>query len=472
MHNPPPTIQRSDILFNEPAREDNKGIPELAESIASDTGLIQPIVLAPVIRDGLIRYVPVDGRRRLSGCDYLGVSEFHHGHVSVKGKPGYVLTEAEPDESTKLMLELTANQHRLNFTWQQEMSLLIRAYNAAWKVHGLQGKKYTYEMFGQQYGYTYMEVASAMQVHGDYETCAEDYGACQTIQQAYLVKLSKAKKSVEAEAARRLQAKATANQSKVKEQFIPTPETPHEKPRAIFPLSNYKLGNSIEYLESLDGPVYDAIVTDPDFAISVERLSANSESASLGVIQSSVSESLDDLRRFIEASFRALHDHGYLVFFYDLDHHEKLQTMCAAAGFAVQRWPITWHKVGFGSNANPTKNTTKDIEYAMVASKPKAQLAKAASGSVISVPLAGANDRLGHPFAKPADLWRALFQRFVQPKFVVFDAFMGSGSMPLAALGLDFTVHGMELNPDHYNRCLLNLRDWATTNLGSDVEFV
>lgn len=465
------TIQRSDILFDPLTRERQEylGIPELADSINSEVGLIQPVILSPIIRDGHIKYLPIAGGRRLTACDLLGVTTFYFGNSGIPGKPGFVLSEESSNVEKNLMAELTENKFRQDFTWQEELNLLCRAYEAASKQKAIEeSKSLTLTKFGQAYGYSYNEVQASLKLRSDLKANPQDYANTNGLFGAYGILLNKNRIALESE----LESRRKATQQ-VKKETVKTTTTNSNEPTSqpVFNLSNFHLGNSINHLESLKQPTYDCIITDPDFAISVERLESNSASAGLGVAQESVAESLSDLKRFIQVSYLALHDHGYLVFFYDLDHHEKLQQMCSDAGFAVQRWPIIWHKVGFASNANANKNTTKDIEYAMVASKSRAKLATPGLGSVVSLPVGRTATVLGHPFAKSPELWRELFRRFVQPGYTVFDAFMGSGSMPIAAIGEPFTVVGMELNPDHYNRCIVNLQNAAKAKLGPDVTF-
>lgn len=464
------TISRSAIKFNpnDRAREKYTGIEELADSIKSATGLIQPIVLSPVVSaSGELQYQLDDGGRRLSACDYLGYDTFYFGNTGVVGQPGFVLAKTELGEDDKLMRELVANLHRENFTWVEEMKLLVTAFRRAAHKEALEGRKLTYTDFGSKFGWSYNEMASSCLVYDDFLANPDDYKDCTGVHGAYMVKLRKAQQAAEKALAERTKAKL---QQSITSTATTNSTTNVETPQYHYPMSNLKLGNSIEHLESLKSPLYDAIITDPDFAIDVEKLNSKSTSAGQGVVQSSVEESLSDLARFIRAAYNALHSHGYLVFFYDLDHHEKLQRLCSDVGFAVQRWPIIWHKTDFGSNANPSKNTTKNIEYAMVASKAHAKLAKPGSTSVISVPLQSTNDALGHPFAKPAKLWQELFDRFVHPGFLVFDGFMGAGSMPIAAIGRDMRVVGYELQESHFNRCLLNVEAHLKKQYGANYK--
>jgi len=194
-------------------------------------------------------------------------------------------------------------------------------------------------------------------------------------------------------------------------------------------------------------PVFDHIICDPDFAVDVERLEANSTNAAIGVAQNSVFHSLVELQSFISHAADCVRN--YLIFWYDLDHHEKLQLWATRAGFLVQRWPITWFKPDHQSNAAPQHNFTKNVEWAMVCRKPSATLATAPPSSVITLPKGNTANAFGHPFAKPPELWQRIFSAVCTPGQSVFDPFMGSGSTGKAAIREGFRFIGIEREAEY-----------------------
>jgi site-specific DNA-methyltransferase (adenine-specific) len=105
------------------------------------------------------------------------------------------------------------------------------------------------------------------------------------------------------------------------------------------------------------------------------------------------------------------------------------------------------------------------MEYAMVCRKPGSVLATAAPKGVISLPSGNTTSTFGHPFAKPIDLWLKIFSAVCKPGETVFDPFMGSGSSTVAAIRFGLSPSGMELQPQHFNRAILNIQDAYETKL-------
>jgi len=98
------------------------------------------------------------------------------------------------------------------------------------------------------------------------------------------------------------------------------------------------------------------------------------------------------------------------------------------------------------------------MEYAMVCRKPSATLATAAPPAVISLPSGSTSTTLGHPFAKPPELWTKLYSAVARPGQTTFDPFMGAGSSILPAIDFGLAASGMELQEQHYNRAVLNIQ--------------
>lgn len=147
--------------------------------------------------------------------------------------------------------------------------------------------------------------------------------------------------------------------------------------------------------------------------------------------------------------------------------------MASTIGWAVQRWPIIWHKTDYRSNGAPAYNFCKNLEYAMVCRKPGAVLAKSPQmSSIVSIPSGPVVDSLGHPFSKPRDLWKFVYSAITSPGQTVFDPFVGRGSSVLAALDLGLVPYGTEIQEAHYNGLITNLQTYYTNRLGPNVRFL
>jgi hypothetical protein len=453
------TIPRTSIILGDRARTTYTGIDDLASSIL-DTGLIEPIVLKPLPDN---TYLLLGGGRRTAAADHLGITEWHFAKSCCPGKVGYVLADGDfvVEKSEELMVELIENLHRVDLDWREQLKLIVPAYLQKKSEALRSGGDLFLRTFGKMIGVGYSDIQAAVKVYDEVLATPEKFDGCSSILQAYQKMLDDRAREAEAMLVREMKVVEKThnlgdygNISNVTQDNARV--TSSASSISVVSLSPFRLGNSLDWMES-ERPTFDHIICDPDFAVSQERLEASVGDAALGIAQTDVESSLADLRRFITLAAASVR--SYFIFFYDLDHHEKLQSWCKAAGFRVQRWPILWHKTDYRSNAAPQHNFTKNMEYAMVCRQASATLTTAAPPSVISLPSGNVTDTFGHPFAKPADLWTKIFSSVARPGQTTFDPFMGSGSSVLPALRLGLLPAGMELQPQHYNRAILNIQE-------------
>lgn len=455
----PTTIPFTSIIFGSRARTVYPDIEALAEDMRQKGNLVA--IGLRELDDG--KYLLVHGGRRYRAMEMLGITELHYGRVGIPGYGAFTLVPKESSSADDLMTELSENLHRHDLDWRDQMALLVKGWRHETRKANIKSEEFYASTYGQMVGLPRCDIVAACRIHDDVVANPEVYRDCTSIQHAYQKVFLANLKFMEAELAKTAltpAAKPTTLESLFPGKDNAYPQQPEQV--TITLSSRFTLGDSISYLETAR-PVFDHIICDPDFAISVDRLEAGTSNAASGVAQSSVEDSLADLRRLITVAFHSVR--SYFVFFYDLDHHEKLQQWCVAAGFLVQRWPITWHKTDYGSNAAPQHNTTKDQEWAMVCRKPGSTLAIAAPKSVISLPSGSTAKTFGHPFAKPTDLWLRLFSYFCRPGQTVFDPFMGSGSSTVAAIRFGLSPSGMEIQEQHYNRAILNIQDAYKTSV-------
>jgi DNA modification methylase len=431
-----------------------KNLESLAENIQQN-GLIHPIVLS-ANTDGTYKVV-AGGRRFRALVDILGVTELHHAVTSDPTRFGYLLKEElSASDLDSLLTEIAENLDRDEVDWRDELEMIVTGWKLAKYRADSNGEVLLMRNFGAMLGVSYAQVQAATAIYDDFLARPERYAQCQSIRQAYATKLKQAAIDV----TKVLATKSLAEPSAVAApsnlaQNEPSSEGPAP---VVISLSNAFFNQSgIDYMEAHPN-AFDHIVTDPDYAVEVDTLLSNMSGAAAGVAQSSVADSLADLRRLIPAAYNALRPSGFFIFWYDLDHHEKLQGFCRSAGFSVQRWPIIWHKVDCRSNAAPQYNFCKNVEYAMVCRKGNATLTSVQLSSLFAGPTGDVTKVLGHPFAKPFWLWRKLYTAIASPSQLVFDPCVGSGSAAIAAAQMQLRPLGCEINPDHYARLIVNLQ--------------
>lgn len=476
---PPDTIPFSLVDLGDRVRKTYNGIEELVIGIET-VGLICPLILTPT-PDG--RYAINDGGRRFTALSALGVTELYHGSSCVPGRPGFILKGETGDALMDLLTEISANHDRQDIPWQEELPAIVKAYRLVQKQHHARGEEITLRAFGDMLGVTYHDLQSAVKIWDAFQERPEAFAECSTVRQAMAKLLREA-----ATASATVHVKTLAETAQLPPVAVPggpaqpkvevlykkaTVTEPGAGPESIIPLSQmFKNVNSLDFMDQMPDGCVNHIVTDPDYAISVEALSANSSNAHLGVIQDSVEQSLADLQRFIASAFRIVDNHGFLVFFMDLEHWEKLRDHASSVGWLVQRWPFIWRKADFRSNAAPSHNLCKNFEPAMFCRKPGAVLSEAQNTSIFECPSGNTTRRFNHPFAKPIPVWRFIYKAISVKGQRVYDPFLGSASASVAAMEHGLQPIGTELNPDHYSNALVNLQLAYTDRLGSNLKFI
>lgn len=488
----PDSIHISQVDEGERIRTVYNKIDELAQNIF-DNGLIQPVVLVPLPwgtakeeeNSNLVELKQMfgldAGGRRTRALKVLFEEDrwdgiLYHATTSVPGRPGFVLKGA--DESTplkRLLTEIAENLDRENLDWRDEMRAIVRAWKLAKADADSKSEKILMADFGHMLGVGYSNLQAAVYIHEDVIANPERYKDVRYLREGYRVLLHEnTKEAVKLQAIRSLSAPPVSIPEALKpeenqvalEQVVARPEVPH-----IRLTDSFHNVDAFKFMESLPHESFDHIYTDPDYAVSIDQLSANSNSMSAGVSQDDVTSSLLDLDRTIELAFRLLKPQGFFIFWYDLDHHEKLQKRAKAVGFAVQRWPLTWHKTDYRSNAAPAHNFAKNEEWAMVCRKPNAILTRAQTSSVWPGSSMGVQRDFHHPFAKPLELHHWILSAIAIRGQSLYDPFMGSGSILVAAANFGLRPVGSETNIDHYSNAIMNLQGAYKKLVGGEVTF-
>lgn len=479
----PETIKFSDIVLGERIRSEYRGIELLADDI-EDKGLIQPLVLSPIYgydeADGeSIEGVALDaGGRRYHALKYLleqgrWDGTLYHATTSAPGRPGFVLKGV--DESTplkRLLTEIAENLNRDDLDWRDEVKAITRAWKLARADADSKSEKLLMRDFGAMLGCGYADLQAAVAVHDDVIANPERYLDVTSLRGAY----SKLLKINANELTKLLATKSLATTPlstkfpTVQVQSEPKPEG--EQPTVLIPLTqSFIHTDSLKFMSELPDNSFDHVVCDPDYGVSVERLEASLQDAGQGVVQKDIAESLQTLTTFLIQADRLVRPQGFCVFWYDLDHHEKLQNLATDIGWRVQRWPLIWVKTDYRSNAAPAHNFCKNFEYAMICRKPNAVLTRAQMSSVFNCASADTVKKFNHPFAKPLDLWKWIFSAISIKGQTIYDPFLGSGTSAVAAAEFGLRPMGSEINIDHYSNAIVNIQDGYKKLLGDHVRF-
>jgi DNA modification methylase len=500
----PSTIHLSEINIGERIRTRYSSIEGLSELIEGH-GLIQPIVLVPLDQDEVeqITCPKCQGKGSELTCDccngavigaWLGLDAggrryhalkllfdegkwdgvLHHAVTSEPGRPGFVLKGS--DQATplrRLMTEIGENLGREDIDWRDEVKAITKAWRLAKADADSKSESLLMRDFGAMLGTGYSDLQAANAVHDDLIANPDFYKDVTGLRAAYSALLKKnATELIKLQAVKSITTVPLSTTSSFSVSAQPEP-APGENSPTFIPITRcFIKTDSIELMKTMKDGEVDHIVTDPDYGVSVERLEASVGGAGEGVHQDTVEQSLQVTFNFLTQAYRVIRDQGFCVFWYDLDHHEKLQCHALSVGFRVQRWPLIWHKTDYRSNASPQHNFCKNFEYAMVCRKPNATLVQVQTNSVFPCPTADTVRQFGHPFAKPLDLSKWIFNAITIKGQTVYDPFLGSGAIACAAVDFGLRPIGSEINPDHYAQAIVNIQKHYKRLTGENVRFV
>ncbi len=231
-------------------------------------------------------------------------------------------------------------------------------------------------------------------------------------------------------------------------------------------------GDSISYM--LANPSkFDHVLTDIPYGIDMENLQQSNTGMDVSTVAElhDVGYNLKLIEDFFPAAFCCTKPGAFVITWGDQMLWEFMYNCATEAGFAVQRWPITWVKTSACMNQAAQYNTTKDTEIAIVCRKPGATLAKNPQTSVITAGRDELCAAVGHPFAKPFEVWKFITDLVSIEGQHILEPFMGRGSGVISMLRLNRIVTGVELDTAHYNAALENVKTLHYLKLNPDYQF-
>jgi DNA modification methylase len=178
--------------------------------------------------------------------------------------------------------------------------------------------------------------------------------------------------------------------------------------------------------------------------------------------------------KFLKEAYRVLGAKGgYCVFWYDIDHHEKLRDWALKVGFSVQRWPLVWNKASNCKNNSPQFNFTKATEIAMVCRRgSKTVLNSPQNKNFITCDGSLERKLYSNPFAKPAEAWKFILNAIAYQGQTILDPYAGQMSMARVALNLGLKPISIEISDFHFVRGVDNVKSILSDVTQNQVEFV
>lgn len=483
------------------ARDKNKygDVTPLAESIAS-VGTIHPIVLSHR-PDGL--YDLVAGGRRHRALAHNKTEFLYENSTLDPERPGFVWKENVPEHIRK-EAELDENLHRLGMDWIDSVLLIDDIHRAKKNVNIKWGSRQTAALLGKGYGKSNVQYAIVLAklLRANDKVILKCTGLTEAInvlskrqEDAALAELTKRAtggivqvidQNEEPESGP-LSALGVLDNISTKlgpKKTFATPKTDPLKDATDqivekvidvpeVPLSvMFRLGDSVkDIMPSYPDAFFNHIVTDIPYGIDMDNLTAKGKADVED--QHDVEANIDLMRPFLKQAFRLVRSGGFCVFFYDMDHHEKLMHWAEDIGWKVQRWNLTWVKTHPCKNQAPAYNYTKATEVAMVLRRDEKSVLRKPQTQNYWIGEGSSERKLyNNKFAKPSALWRELiYSAIAFSGQSVYDPFWGEGSASRAAANLGLLPYGSEINPVHYNRGVEGMKGVYALIHKSNVKF-
>lgn len=448
----------------------------------TEHGIIQPPVIhicePPMQVDGRsYPYILIAGGCRTEACIKLGLT-----HIPYNTRENLTTDEL-------IELEQEENVTRLNMTWQDRVLGIakvhqLRSTKAKAEGHAW-GQKQTGKLLKCSHGHINSALAiAACLKSGDTEViAAPNFSKAQEIllgrKEDALIASMAASSAPTSTAPRATPAMGPMREPSgisVTTAAIPTKSKidilPAFKQDLDIDLSQmlFHMDNKDWFDQRADESV-DLIYTDIPYGIDMDNLDFNSTDLDRVADEHDVDENVAQMEPFLKNAFRVLKDQKYLVFWYDLAHHEKLLNWGKAAGFTVQPYPLIWCKEHPCRNRAGNVWWTKSVEYVMVMRKGSATLRSAQTKCYFLADGSAERNTQRNPFSKPFAVSKQIITPLAIPGDTMVDPYAGEGSLIRCGITMGLKVIGVEKSGLHFPRLTEHVKQTYGSMTRSGVTF-
>lgn len=473
------------IIVGDRIRQDFGDIEDLAQSIA-EHGLIQPIVVT-------VDYRLIAGERRL------------RAHRFLKAPTIKVVFLEVIDDAHLTVLEATENIQRRDFTWQERVLAVDKVHQLNSTSYALKSQTWGVRETGRLLNTSKSNIGRAVYIASYIKAGDPEILKAESLKDAYEVlfkrraddlakqlvttSLPKGVKPVSDIPSREDVSDDDFFSTPGKTGFAPTIGAPSDfderpgqasasgdRPAVVIPLSQmFRHGDSVEILKSFPAETFDAVITDWPYGIDMDMLNQGNDGHAFKDIDSVTAEHTVSGNEALHAAivpliYRVLKPNSWFITWTDQMQWQRNYDLCIAAGFKVQRWPLTWHKTSACMNQAAHVNFTKNTEIAIICRKGTPSLVRPQPSTVFTAGNDAEAKALNHPFAKPFSLWEWVYNATCLRGATVLDPFCGSGSSAIAAIRCGLRPVGVEVNEKHYNNLIVNMQNFYKS-LDSTVTF-
>lgn len=412
-----PKVKVSDVKIKEQRfREDMGAIEELAVSIQRH-GLMHPII---VQKDGDDVWLKA-GERRLKAHQMLGLVE-----IEVK-----FMNNLTPLEGREI--EIEENLKRKDFSWTEEVK-------ARGEIDRIKRELYGHAVKGHGGGWSMRDTADSLDV--SIGTVSRDLRIAQAIEEFPELANEKTKEA------------AWKKYQRLRERAAVTQLA--EIVKVKVDVKCFVLGDSRVEMKKLKANSIDLVVTDPPFAIALDKGFKSADAWAGKVYDDELQSVMDTIDQVIRECFRVLKDDRHMYLFFAIQHQEYVHKMLTDVGFNVNPVPCIWHKTGGAGAGGSEYAFASNYEAFFLCMKGRRALNKLGESNVFVEPRI-APQRKVHPTQKPTKLIRRLIEQSSLPGEFLVDPFGGSGSTLISGLQMKRNVWGCEIDKEYHSQGVLLL---------------
>lgn len=426
------TIDIKEIIVSDNRQRrkfDEKLLEELADSMQSEIGLLQPIVL----QHDEETLVAGERRTRAAQIIYSRGGEFIHDNTTVPvGHIPYVTVDELSLEQLQ-EAELAENAIRVDLSWQERARAIAELHK--FRV-GQRGEYDRSTGEGQTLKATATEIRGSDAKGSQIQEVADALLLSEFLDDPMVAAapdIKTAKKQIRED---------LANQERLKR--AETFDASDSKHHLI-------LGSSFEV--DLPRGHFQVIVTDPPYGIDADKKDT------FDLDSHEYDDSHDAFREIAtwlpHYTFDVAAEQAHIYVFCDIRRFAELFVEFELSGWEVWPRPLIWDKGNTGSYGNIEYGPRSCYEAILYAIKGKR---KATAGYRDVINITQKTNNL-HPAGKPVELYAELIKRSALPGDHILDLFAGSGPIFPAAESQKVFATGIELNPKYHAMCVARLEE-------------
>lgn len=427
---------------------DREPFDQLKKSI-EEFGQLQPIGVTPDL-------TLIWGYNRLCACRNLGL-------------PVKAIITNITDETTRVELEIFENLHRSDFSYKDECKAKAELHDI-W-MNRYANNEWSIRKSASRIGISKtllaidLKVAAFLRVRPDlfksYEKRTDVRRRIKQLEQKIII--DQAHKRTQAHLAEEPPEPTEEELQRAKEN-LDARESRHaemEQARTKGLLLRYNrdliTGNFFDHHHEIQDGTVDIALLDPMWGTNTQELRVGKRSSH--DYDDSTTKCLEEFRVLCQLVYNKMSPNSHLYCFFAIRFHYAVYGALDDAGFATNGIPITIIKEDKTPAQNPGIWPPNSCEFVAFARKGNREIIQKGAPNFIKLKWIKTSDKLGHPFAKPPEVYQELLARSAHPKDYILDPMFGTGAAFVACerMGMNLCWTGYDLEEENKKIALMKL---------------